>query len=207
MGTLLRISQAIAWSCFNPCCIGLGVGTYVGSAEAARHSRFQSLLYWIGRGDVTAVEQQVGLVLEFQSLLYWIGRGDSQQLAASRRKQQGFNPCCIGLGVGTFRSTSLRKSANTFQSLLYWIGRGDRATKCQWICCWRFNPCCIGLGVGTSSAVCPRMATAAFQSLLYWIGRGDSDWPAALTVNDLFQSLLYWIGRGDRASGPGGALK
>ena len=87
-------------------------------------SPFQSLLYWIGRGDDTDINGTLTLlrvsilvvldwawgpmdiiitgpnVLKFQSLLYWIGRGDG-------------------------RATPGTTAPSKFQSLLYWIGRGD----------------------------------------------------------------------------------
>ena len=87
----------------------------------------------------------------------------------------GFNPCCIGLGVGTRAMRWRWLGAPKFQSLLYWIGRGDRATRNPaGVSRGGFNPCCIGLGVGTRVISLNHQHTNGFQSLLYWIGRGDA---------------------------------
>ncbi len=262
--------------CFNPCCIGLGVGTqfaihglahllrvsilvvldwawgrvpdeparrrldcvsilvvldwawghHAWADRACRKMRFQSLLYWIGRGDVASrtVRARAGrvsilVVLDwawghpattpassrkhmFQSLLYWIGRGDAfscagvelrmyvsilvvldwawglahlplyagvldvsilvvldwawgrARAALPSRRNTSFNPCCIGLGVGTVVGSSVVAAVTGF------------------------NPCCIGLGVGTLSPGDHSQTLPLFQSLLYWIGRGDRSGPA-----------------------------
>ncbi len=110
---------------FNPCCIGLGVGTCERLLELLEYLWFQSLLYWIGRGDLHLDLGDFG-PHTFQSLLYWIGRGDCTGPACADPAVCCFNPCCIGLGVGTLVPF-----------------KGRTIVPC-------FNPCCIGLGVGTS---------------------------------------------------------
>ncbi len=201
------LSGANGWrrKCFNPCCIGLGVGTSSLTFSTLTRERFQSLLYWIGRGDMYFRQKKDGTI-GFQSLLYWIGRGDWSQnfildlvaevsilvvldwawgralIGATEPEEGCFNPCCIGLGVGTEpRPDGRLLMTLPFQSLLYWIGRGDLSSS-------------------------PPPATARrFQSLLYWIGRGDNIGNPSQMNTARFQSLLYWIGRGDHVECAKGA--
>ncbi len=196
-------------------------GRSVRYAPKASRPWFQSLLYWIGRGDLHAAE--FCLKYEFQSLLYWIGRGDAINAVTSRRSavvsilvvldwawgrtcpgpenstHRRFNPCCIGLGVGTSLLSPVLAAWFAVSILVVldwaWGPSPSRATGSMQNC---FNPCCIGLGVGTGEDLSGVAKALGFQSLLYWIGRGDllrcgrSD-----CGSEGFQSLLYWIGRGD----------
>ncbi|WP_295589913.1 hypothetical protein [uncultured Lamprocystis sp.] len=61
---------------------------------------FQSLLYWIGRGDALASRaSERSFAVSILVVLDWAWGHDSR--VCVRHVALGFNPCCIGLGVGT----------------------------------------------------------------------------------------------------------
>ncbi len=140
---------------FNPCCIGLGVGTTISMEfEVATQYRFNPCCIGLGVGThaVPCLADGRAFVSILVVLDWAWGPIPYPRRTLSTRR---FNPCCIGLGVGTpTRYERIQCAAYGFQSLLYWIGRGD---LCSWYCCKTsslgFNPCCIGLGVGTSRYV------------------------------------------------------
>ena len=134
----------------------------------------------------------------FQSLLYWIGRGDSRPGAHRRRPRLVSILVVLDWAWGRGAAFEFDAARDGFQSLLYWIGRGDAMMRIplpralqvsilvvlDWawgpgrplarialalvsilvVLDWAwgqmrnpqnppsangFNPCCIGLGVGT----------------------------------------------------------
>ncbi len=140
---------------------------------ASRYSRFQSLLWWIGRVNARLHARDDRTTHRFQSLLWWIGRVNrslegrdevqghvsilvvvdwSRQHHGRDRREpgdaRGFNPCCGGLVASTSSS----------------VAPHDRPAQC-------FNPCCGGLVASTANAMRLVVNQVLFQSLLWWIGR------------------------------------
>ncbi len=178
MGTFPRNGTTSAPWCFNPCCIGLGVGTSCeADPPAPQATCFNPCCIGLGVGTS--------------------GRGCQRGLMIC------FNPCCIGLGVGTGQQATDDFAITEFQSLLYWIGRGDCGNasppRCQ---SSGFNPCCIGLGVGTAKAGPGSRARKRFQSLLYWIGRGDDQVMEAVDILNNVSILVVLDWAWGRVRGP-----
>ena len=183
-------------SCFNPCCIGLGIQTCAAACRFRRRSRVSILvvLDWVfkpGRNTLTPAERRVSILV----VLDWVFKPDE----VPGHRARG---CVVSILVvldWVFKPTiegDVVLNPRRFQSLLYWIGYSNntrlRKFAHQSI---RFNPCCIGLGIQTwlffLAYLCPKNV-----SILVVL-----DWVFKLAVRaergkggGLFQSLLYWIG-------------
>ena len=186
------------YSCFNPCCIGLGIQTLFRAADFPAASVFQSLLYWIGHSDSAGVTVGWKTLGMFQSLLYWIGHSDKCPARCCspmsdvsilvvldwafrpRFERRRRNPRIVSILVvldWAFRQTDMiiEKPRNPrFQSLLYWIGHSDTGPAPL----WRRSP---GVSILVVLDWAFRQPNSngrnhermEFQSLLYWIGHSD----------------------------------
>ena len=136
---------------------------------------FQSLLWWIGRVNISSIETSYG-ALGFQSLLWWIGRVNTA--APSRGVSQTVSILVVVDWSRQQHSSVVARTA------------GDR-----------FNPCCGGLVASTTPAKYRSMQDGLlFQSLLWWIGRvNESALSHGHRRRHMFQSLLWWIGRVNRS--------
>ena len=168
---------------FNPCCIGLGAGTPWLSVLIEPRHRCVSILVvldWVLEPQPDRRRPPSSACVSILVVLDWVLEpspgADAQGLARS-----GFNPCCIGLGAGTWEQFREWRKPRTFGFNPCCIGLGAGTghidsrprTRCVDSC---FNPCCIGLGAGTVQryAVQPS-SEIRFQSLLYWIGCWNTD--------------------------------
>ena len=117
--------------------------------------RFQSLLYWIGYSNAPGVSlgeyrNKVSILV----VLDWVFKpaGAREPDAAP----DGFNPCCIGLGIQTFGGVVETQPGGGVSILvvLDWVFKPAQGSA-RGQAVKGFNPCCIGLGIQTGK---PRQA-------------------------------------------------
>ena len=191
-----------ATSSFNPCCGGLVASTADDAGDRLSHSRFQSLLWWIGRVNLP-------------------------RCAAECCTSRCFNPCCGGLVASTISTAILTLDVQAwvsilvvvdrsrqpgaptmpgcataicvFQSLLWWIGRvnGSPIRRQAARRPAGFNPCCGGLVASTvrRHLNAPAEADVSILVVVDWSRQPRCLQSWLIASCHRFQSLLWWIGR------------